>query len=195
MQFKAASNFILKKLEKELSPILHYHGKHHTLEVYEMVQEIAFSEGNVSKKDLELLKLAALFHDSGFTEGFDIHEERGVEICRKHLPDFGFKEEAIAKISGMILATKIPQKPQNNLERIICDADLDYLGRDDFYIIGKTLFEELKEREIISSEKQWNKIQVSFLEGHEYHTETNLKRRKGQKDQYLEDLRKIVSKY
>jgi len=195
MQFKAASNFILNKLEKELSPILYYHGMHHTLEVFEMVQEIAFSEGNISDDDMELLKLAALFHDSGFTEGFDVHEQRGVEICRKHLPDFGFDEEAIAKISGMILATKIPQEPQNKLERIICDADLDYLGRDDFYSIGKTLFDELQERQIISSEEQWNKIQVSFLEGHEYHTKTNLKRRKEQKDIYLEDLRKIVAAY
>ena len=195
MQFKAASKFILDKLEKELSPLLHYHGISHTLDVFEMVQEIAISEGTVSEDDFELLKLAALFHDSGFTEGFDEHELRGVEICKKYLPDFGFEEKEIEKISGMILATKIPQNPQNNLEQIICDADLDYLGRDDFYVIGKTLFQELKERQIISSEEQWNKIQVSFLEGHEFHTQTNLKRRKEQKDQYLIDLRKIVSSY
>lgn len=195
MQFKAATNFILSKLENELSPILHYHGIHHTMEVYEMVQEIASAEGNVSESDLELLKLAALYHDSGFTEGFDVHEKRGVEICKRHLPDFGFEKEAIEKIAGMIMATKIPQEPKNELERIICDADLDYLGRDDFYSIGNTLFEELKERNIVSTEQQWNKIQVSFLEGHSFHTDTNLKRRKNQKDQYLEDLRKIVEAY
>ncbi len=195
MQFKAATDFILNKLENELSPILHYHGLHHTLEVYEVVQEIAISEGNISDSDLQLLKLAALYHDSGFTEGFDIHEQRGIDICKKYLPDFGFESEAIEKICGMILATKIPQDPKNDLERIICDADLDYLGRDDFYSIGKTLFKELKEREIVSTEEAWNKIQVSFLEGHKYHTTTNLKRRKGQKDQYLEDLKKIVKTY
>lgn len=195
MQFKAATDFILSKLENELSPILHYHGIHHTMEVYQMVQEIASAEGNVSESDLELLKLAALYHDSGFTEGFDVHEQRGVEICKRHLPGFGFEKEAIEKIAGMIMATKIPQEPKNELERIICDADLDYLGRDDFYSIGNTLFEELKERNIVSTEKEWNKIQVSFLQGHSYHTDTNLKRRSKQKEQYLEDLKKIVEDY
>ena len=63
----------------------------------------------------------------------------------------------------MIMATKIPQSPRNGLEEIICDADLDYLGRDDFYEIGATLFEELKAYNVLQNEREWNRIQVKFL--------------------------------
>lgn len=189
MQYKAAKAFILKKLKEELSPELTYHGIHHTLEVLEMVEEIALFEGGISDYDLELLKIAALYHDSGFTEGMDNHEMRGVDICNRHLPEFGYEEKEIELISGMIMATKIPQSPKNNLERIICDADLDYLGREDFYSIGNTLYEELRSFGVIKTKNEWNKIQVSFLTKHAYHTETNIVRRTSKKQAYLQELR------
>ncbi len=189
MQYQAAKAFVLDKLERELSLELTYHGVHHTLEVLELVQEIAELEGGVSDDELVLLKTAALFHDVGFTEVMDEHEIRGVEICQKHLPRFGYSPKDIDCIVGMILATKIPQSPKNQLERIICDADLDYLGREDFYKIGDTLFEELKAFGILRNKNEWNKIQVSFLNMHNYHTETNLARRTSQKNAYLNELK------
>lgn len=189
MQYQAAKDFILNKLNEELSSELTYHGIHHTLEVLEMVEEIALFEGGVSDYDLELLKIAALYHDSGFTEGMDNHEMRGVGIIKRHLPSFGYGAKEIDIIAGMIMATKIPQSPKNKLEQIICDADLDYLGRDDFYSIGDTLFEELKSFGIINSKHEWNKIQVSFLSMHAYHTETNIVRRASKKEAYLQELK------
>ena len=66
----------------------------------------------------------------------------------------------------MIMATKIPQTPTNQLDKILCDADLDYLGRDDFFEIGNRLFAEMKERGFIESEREWNLIQKVFLENH-----------------------------
>lgn len=189
MQYQAAKDFILNKLEKELSPDLTYHGVHHTLEVLEKVEEIALFEGGLNDYEMELLKVAALYHDSGFTEGMDEHEKRGVSICERHLPSYGYGPDEIHIIAGMIMATKIPQSPKNKLEQIICDADLDYLGREDFYDIGDTLYEELKSFGILKTKDEWNKIQVSFLSKHAYHTETNIVRRSSKKDAYLQELR------
>ena len=87
------------------------------------------------------------------------------------------------------MATKIPQSPKTKLEEIICDADLDYLGRNDFYSIGNTLFQELKERNFVTSVEQWNDIQIRFLDAHHYFTTTNKEKREGKKQEYLLELK------
>ena len=194
MDFHAAKAFILDKLERELSNDLSYHGVHHTLDVLYTTEELCYLE-KVSPYEELLLKTAALFHDSGFTINNKEHERLGCKIVQKHLPGYGYTPKEIATICGMIMATKIPQSPKNYLEQIICDADLDYLGRDDFYDIGSTLFDELKTYKVLDNEQVWNKIQVNFLEQHAFFTPTNRKRRSPKKAKYLRELKALVATY
>ena len=194
MNYTAAKTFILNKLEKELSDQLTYHGLHHTLDVLNITKALCDAE-KVSPYNRLLLKTAALFHDSGFIINNIEHERLGCSIARETLPRFNYSAKDIEVICGMIMATKIPQSPKNHLEEIICDADLDYLGRDDFYPIGRTLFEELKNFNIIQEEEKWNRIQVDFLENHDYFTATNIARRKPVKGKYLMELKEIVAGY
>ncbi len=194
MDYRAAKKFILDKLKRELPEVLTYHCLEHTLDVFEITSELCAAE-NISRYETRLLKTAALFHDSGFTETYKEHEEKGCEIVRKNLPKFGYTETEIERICGMIMATKIPQSPKNKLEEIICDADLDYLGRNDFHPIGSTLFEEFKAHGVIKNEEGWNRLQVGFLESHHYFTPTNINRRNPQKQLYLKELKSIVASY
>ena len=194
MNYRAAKAFILKKLERELTDKLTYHGKHHTLDVLKITSELCDAE-SISRKNTTLLKTAALYHDCGFTETYTNHEEKGCEIARRSLPDFGYSQSDIEKICRMILATKIPQSPKNHLEQIICDADLDYLGREDFYSIGNTLYEEFVEYNVIEDEQSWNRLQVGFLGGHNYFTKTTLDRRENKKQEYLKELKNLVASY
>lgn len=194
MNYQAAKDFVLDKLRNELSEKFFYHGLHHTLDVLEVTQELG-KELAVSERELILLKTAAAYHDSGFTVSNQDHEALGCDIAREHLPFFGYSTEEIEQICGMIMATKIPQSPKNKLEEILCDADLDYLGRDDFYSIGATLFDELHFHNIIQTQEQWNRIQVSFLESHAYFTKINKERRAPQKIQYLMELKDLVATY
>lgn len=113
----------------------------------------------------------------------------GCQVARDSLPAFGYTQHQIDRICGMILATRIPQKPQNRLEEIIADADLDYLGRDDFRIIGNRLFEELQTYGIIRTEQQWNALQIDFLEQHHYFTQTAIKTRKEKKEKHVAMLK------
>lgn len=194
MNYQACKYFILDKLERELPSQLTYHGLHHTLDVLAITKELCYLE-EVSTHSTMLLKTAALFHDSGFTISNVEHEQKGCQIARQHLPEFGYSPTEIDQVCGMIMATKIPQSPQNFLEKIICDADLDYLGRDDFYDIGGTLFAELKFYDILHSEQEWNLIQVKFLESHTFFTPTNRRRRAPRKAEYLDELRGLVAAY
>lgn len=194
MDYRAAKLFILNKMKRELTNKLTYHGMHHTLDVLKITSELCLAE-SISRKETKLLKTAALFHDCGFTETYTNHEEKGCEIARNNLPQFGYSEDDIEKICGMIMATKIPQAPKNLLEEIICDADLDYLGRNDFYSIGNTLYEEFKEYKVVSDEESWNRLQVGFIGGHNYFTGTTLARRESKKQEYLQELKELVASY
>jgi hypothetical protein len=114
------------------------------------------------------------------------------DIARESLPKFGFSQAQIETVCHMIQATKIPQRPTNLLGEILADADLDYLGRDDFYSISKSLLDELKSIDALHDENEWNKIQVNFLAQQHYFTKTSKGRRKDEKDKRLEELKKII---
>jgi uncharacterized protein len=192
MEIEKAEKLIIDLLDKQLSPTLYYHGLHHTLDVLNAAMILANEEGIEDRTDLKLLQTAALFHDSGFIKTYKNHEEEGCRIANLHLSLFGYSPEEIKKICGMIMATKIPQAPKTILEEILCDADLDYLGRDDFEPIAASLFEELKARKLVENEKTWNVVQVKFLESHRYHTKSAINKREVQKQKRLTELRKLI---
>ena len=150
--FDGAEQHITTLLGKEM-PNLQYHNIKHIYDVLESALVIAESE-KITGDEIKILRLAALFHDAGFIRSSANHEERGVEMAREILPAYGLSCDQIDTICGMIMATRIPQSPSNQLERILCDADLDYLGRDDFYEIGGRLFEELRAQDNCRNRKR-----------------------------------------
>ena len=194
MDFKGAKAYALQQLHDGLPDKLTYHGRHHTIDVYKTAMEYARQE-HVSGEDLTLLRTAALYHDIGFLDTYRGHEERGCEVAQAVLPGFGYEPEQITRICGMIMATQLPQTPHNHLEEIICDCDLDYLGRTDFYHIGSTLFEEFKVYGVLKTEEDWNRLQVKFLTDHHYFTSTANRLRQHMKEQHLVEIKRVVATY
>lgn len=189
MNFPDAKQFILSVLASDLSPTLYYHGLHHVLDVVEAADRIAGAEGVTDSESLTLLRTAALFHDVGFLSTYKGHEEAGCSYVRRVLPGFGYEPGQIDAVCGMILATRIPQTPRTKLEEILCDADLDYLGRDDFGPIAHSLYAELKARGMVADEPSWNRIQINFLSSHHYWTPTAVATRQATKAHHLDELK------
>jgi ligand-binding sensor domain-containing protein/class 3 adenylate cyclase/HD superfamily phosphodiesterase len=190
--FKKSESRILKLLSEKLPEGLYYHGIHHTIDVTNSAEEIAREEG-VEGEDLFLLKTAALFHDAGFVQEYVKNEKIGVTYAREVLPKYGYTERQIDIIDGIIMATEIPQNPKTHLEMIMCDADLDYLGREDFYEISESLKKELIAFGKIQGDKQWDQMQIPFLEKHQYFTETNKRRRQPNKLKRIEELKRKLA--
>jgi uncharacterized protein len=180
---------VLSLLKDKLDPKLTYHNLAHTEDVMRQVERIARGENISDRHDLMLLKVAALFHDSGFLYVYKHHEEKSCQIMEEFMQDGDFTGNDIARIKGMIMATQIPQTPHNLMEMIICDADLDYLGRDDFEKISNGLKEEFLVYNVIKSESDWDPLQIGFFEAHNYFTETCRVDRTPKKLQHLEMLK------
>ncbi|MCU0357431.1 MAG: HD domain-containing protein, partial [Cyclobacteriaceae bacterium] len=182
-----AENFIINLQEAELPAYLHYHNIDHVRDVTEAAMRNA-NESELKDEERMLLRTAALYHDSGFTISSRNHEEHGCTIARESLPRFGYSTEQIDAICSMIMATKVPQTPKTKLEKILCDADLDYLGREDFYDVGRRLYAEMQERGLVETEREWNLIQKTFLENHRYHTVWAQQHREIKKQEYLQEI-------
>lgn len=192
IRFDDLEEHVMNILEDKLPKNLYYHNLKHTIDVTVQVEIIGRREG-VNDEDLLLLKTAALFHDSGFINTYKDHEEAGVELAKGILPDYDYTQKQIEQISEIIMATKMPPKPKNLLQQIICDADLDYLGRVDFIPVSGNLFKELKEHNMLEDDiDKWNQIQINFIENHSYFTKTAKKLRDVNKNNQLEAIRCLV---
>ena len=155
---------------KGLDPNLTYHNLLHTLDVLNQSERIAVKEGITDTEEMFLLKVASLYHDTGFLETYTEHEKVSCAIFLEDACRFGFTQRQKDKVMALIMATCIPQNPASHLERIICDADLDYLGREDFFEIGDMLRKEFLHYHIIENNDEWEKIQLKFFQTHRYHT-------------------------
>lgn len=179
-------------LESKLPCKLLYHDLRHTLDVISVCNQYIARE-NIESPNAELLRVAALLHDIGFTVTYKNHEEKSAEIAENLMSEFGFTNEEIKMVQGLIMATKIPQSPNNYLEKILCDADLDYLGRSDFGVISERLFLELKNFSLMETREAWNKTQIRFLESHSYHTTFARKNRQPKKQERLAELKHLIA--
>lgn len=179
---------VLQRLKDGLNKHYYYHDVRHTLDVIEQSQAIGKLEG-VSEKELEILKIAALFHDTGFLKVRSGHEQASIDFFQAVGGLSALTYEDCDTIVGCIAATHMPQNPKTQLEKILCDADLDYLGRDDFNLIGENLFLEMSACGEMSDRFTWDNLQVKFLEGHSFHTVSNQLRRNAKKEENLKWVR------
>ena len=196
-RYKKLFPFIAELLETRLPENLTYHNKEHTL-IYVMnaVDRLAKSE-NVNPNDHELLLVSVLFHDVGYIFKMEEHEKTGINFAREILPEYDFSEEEINKIASIIQSTKVEivdglphQTPgENILFKIMCDADLDSLGRDDYPQRSWALYTENTNLGAVIDIKNWWKGQWVFLNRHQYFTDSNIQFRREGKRKNLEYIK------
>lgn len=165
-----------------------YHNYNHTLEVINHAEEIAKGM-NLSEEELEIVIIAAMFHDTGYLRTREDHEELSASIAGQFLNEQGYAQVKIQKVIGCIKATKVPQRPETVLEKVICDADLLNLGKEDCIEKGEVLHKEI-EHAIGKSipEKDWLKQSIKFFHEHSYHTEYVRQRYNKSRDENLKKL-------
>jgi adenylate cyclase len=190
-QFADLQEIILDKLEKELPDYLYYHNYKHTIDVINQAELIGYGE-KVSDEEILLLKTAGLFHDAGHTINYQNHEYYGCQMSKEILPKYNYTPAQVDKICELIMATEMPPKPKTLLQRIMCDSDLDYLGRIDFIPVSNTLYDELKAQNKMGALNDWNKIQVKFLTSHHYFTNTANNLRDVNKEKQIERIKETI---
>ena len=184
---------ILEELQEKLPDVLSYHSIAHTLDVAN-VCDYYINQYNIQKPEADLIRIAAVAHDYGYLFGPESHEEKSIVAISARMQN-DYSQEEIEIVAGIIRATKIPQDPQNFYEQILADADLDYLGRDDYNQWSERLYQEFLHFGVVKDSAEWLDVQIKFLEKHQFHTDLakeNRSKLKKEKLQELQELKKLT---
>ena len=190
--YAAAITYALCRLRTELSPLLTYHNLAHTRDdVLPAVTRLC-RLSHLAEADMHLLEVGAAFHDIGQIKTSLGHEQVGIEIMSAVLPGLGFSSADITRLTGMIEATEMPQNPRNNEQALLADADLDSLGRDDFFSSSKALWHERAACGMDIPWQTWLQIQLQFLQTHRYFTPVAQTLRNAGKQKNIELLQRLI---
>lgn len=178
-------------LERGIPSWAVYHGLDHTLETVENCKEIARAL-QFDPESLDVLLIAAWFHDIGYVEGVDGHERRSMESAEAFLKKEGCSEEFRWRVVSAIRATKIPQDPKNIVDAALCDADVMHVGKESFFPRSALLRQEMENRDKRTfTEEEWYRYNINFVSAHAFHTGYV---REALEKQHAENLRILRSK-
>lgn len=164
------SNYVYKFLESELPENLYFHNISHTLEVVRAVNEIGANE-ELSADELEPVKIAAWFHDTGYHSEYIGHEDESIRIAEEFLKDKAYPPDKIHIVTSCIEATRYPQTPLNLMEEILCDADLYHFSQSDYKEHEQNLRKEWEAYfNKFYSDEEWTKDNCQLLVSHNYFT-------------------------
>jgi predicted metal-dependent HD superfamily phosphohydrolase len=195
-RLKKVDQYIRKLFRDELPESIQYHDAEHTLHptkgVVAVANNLAILE-NISEHDRELLIAAAYFHDVGFIREYVKNEAIAARMAGRVLELIGYNSNEVENIQSMILATDPEVEPRTHVEKILCDADLDNLGREDFFEMDDKLREgqRLKGKEV-SDNLAWRRRTIDFMKKHKYYTEFQRKFREEGKSKNLKKLLEIL---
>ena len=194
-RLKIVEQYISALFKDELPDGIKYHDADHTLHptkgVVAVANRIAISE-NISEHDRELLITAAYFHDTGYIREYDKNEPIAARMAGRILKLIGYKPNEVEKIQKMILSTDLGREPKTHVEKILCDADLDHLGREDFFKLDGKLREGRRARGIdVSDDAKWYKGTLEIIKKHQYYTESQKKLRAKEKQK---NIRRLLNK-
>lgn len=167
---KKVEAYVKGLLEKELPKNMYFHNFEHTLLVVEGVKIIG-KENKVNENELFILILAAFLHDVGYTKQYIGHEQASAEMAQDFLLENGLGPAQIKVVANCIMATKYPQFPSNDLEKIICDADFYHFSLQSYTDFATRLKREWEENlRLVYTDREWDAINIKMLTGHEYFT-------------------------
>ena len=171
-----------------------YHNIDHTLDVVAASEKIGRA-CKLSHEELEMVIIAAWFHDTGYYLGESDHEVQSAKIARDFLINAAFPKNKIRLVESCIMATKVPQNPQNNLEKVLCDADLFHLATDHFFEKSQLLLQELQFQWPELNADSWMNKSCEFIQCHHYHTDFGKKHLRPRKYINLKMLEEKLSQF
>jgi len=178
--------FVADLLEKKLPKTCIYHNYVHAKRVYKSTKEI-IEKSTLSLEEKEDILIASLLHDTGYINGKDNHEEYSVKITKDFLTQERHPKERISRIEQAIMATKMENIPESNLDKILRDADASHFAKSYFEEASEYLRQELRIQEIVEySLEDWRKCNIEmFTTQHHYYTPYAIEYWKPKKDANL----------
>lgn len=172
-----------------------FHNLAHTQDVVGN-SEVISRALHLANEEIELIKLAAWFHDTGYSIGYSNHEASSKQIAQQFLANENMSKEKNDFICSLIEATKMPQSPKNIYEKVLCDADLFHIGTNDFFFRKLLLRREWEQYQtVILSDLEWYKLNLEFLKNHQFETKFGKNILEKGKQKNISKIEEIIGYY
>ena len=187
-----AGNYVTNFLEDKLPNSITFHTIDHAKDVVESAEYIGRNCG-LNDEELNIVKVCAWFHDAGYIIQPENHEEESARIATDFLTSNGVNENSISQVKKSILSTKMQQQPNDQISKVLCDADLSHLASDNYL----ERIEKMRQEWINLSDEKFGKrkfhsISVKLFKRHTYHTDFAKKELQPNKDRNLQLLLKEI---
>lgn len=190
MSYQSAYAKIVAKLEKEIPPSLTYHNVNHAKRVLQSLDNHILTL-DMDPRKAELVRLAGIGHDIGYIENTENHELIGIRIIKPILKEEGYSEQELHQVSTMIWATKLGNSPRTFLEKMLVDANLAYIGSEDYDEGLKNLYKEWVNQDRIPKDYPlFLENRIKFMEEHTYYTD--FAKAYNQKSKNIEELKAMI---
>lgn len=164
-------NYVTNLLMHSASSKLCFHSLNHTKEVVNAVFEICY-HSQVTESELNILIVAAWFHDCGYVKNYNGHEEESSRIAKIFLTNLNCDKEFIRQVLKCIDSTKYSHLPITLAEKIIRDADMYHLCKPNYPVYEELLRKELEHHlGLFFTDKEWQRQNYEFFMNHRYHSE------------------------
>ena len=189
------------RLRTKLPKTLRYHAAAHTIsDVVPAIMRLTAhapihdDASPFPRRDARrLLRVAAAYHDLGFAVQPTDNEPIAARLAGETLPTYGFRPEEVLYVQELVLATRMPQRPAGIGQMLLCDADLDNLGREDFFLLNEQLRLELNAQGQSWEPRPWLERSLGFLKSHAYHTDAARRLRDEGKRRNIEQLERLLA--
>jgi predicted metal-dependent HD superfamily phosphohydrolase len=187
-----AGNYVSKLIKEKLPESIEFHTIEHAKCVVDNAVFIGENSG-LTKDEINIVKLCAWFHDTGYILKTEGHEAESAKIAGEFLTSKGVDEEIISQVKNSILATRVPQQPETLISKVLCDADLMHLSEDNYFERIEKMREEwinISKKKI--SKRKFHSKSVKFFQTHEFHTDFAKKELQPKKAKNLQLLQKEI---
>lgn len=169
-QLEKARHYVKRWFARRMPAHMYFHDLDHTLGVTRTAVGIAEAM-NLPARDVAVLEMAALFHDTGYAIDHAHHEEKGAGLARAFLEKHGVPPRDIARVVALIMATRTTVQPRGVLQQVLRDADSSKAGQVDFLEKSERLRRELEAvRGVKLDARTWNAENLAYLKAHRFRT-------------------------
>ena len=184
-----AAEFVADLFKRKLSNKYVYHTFNHTCETVEACKQAA-EYYELSEREYNLLLLAAWFHDTGYVNTYNNHEDVSKDYACNFLKEEGFPAEDIQIVTDLIDSTRHDVKPKNLLQEILHDADHINVGKKRFFRKAELLrieWEVFLDKHF--TDREWAKEQEKFIISTNFYTDFFRRERGARREKNIEKQR------
>jgi adenylate cyclase len=171
MRLKDIEEEFLKRMEEGLPAILVFHNLRYSIDLLTRCELLLGSE-KLSDETRLFVRTAAVLICLSYSKGYIERNNYTYQLSWELLPKFHYSDSQIKKINHLISMPLFSNMAESIPEKILCDARLAFLGKNNFTEYVNNLYQELNYYGQVTSKDEFVSFLKTYISDFRYYTLT-----------------------